>query len=64
MLGILRSLGHRSFYKSQELAGCTDVWADVYRPFWGGRSWYIKYVREFEGDEYSVLTFCRDGESH
>jgi len=60
----LAGLRPGAFHKSQECVGNPDVWLDIYRPQWAGERWYVKFVRENEGDGYRVLTFCRDGEQH
>jgi hypothetical protein len=58
------AMGAGSFHKSQELRDSACSWADIYRPYWSGDRWYVKFALDERGGGFRVLTFCRDGEDH
>lgn len=58
------ALRPRAFHKSQRSRTGDCSWLDIYRPWWRGCRWYVKFVRDDRGDGYRVLTICRDGEKH
>jgi len=64
VLECVAAMGAGSFHKSQELRDSICVWADIYRPYWSGERWYVKFTRDDRGGGFCVLTFCRDGEAH
>ena len=64
LLACMASMRPASYYKSQEARDGSGAWLDIYRPYWGGERWYIKFVAYADGSGYRVLSFCLDGEQH
>lgn len=52
------------FYKSQSHLTVSGVWLDIYKPLMCGERMYVKFMRLGEGESFTVLSFCCDGEPH
>jgi hypothetical protein len=61
---LVEELTAADFHKSMPHDARPGVWLDVYRPFRGGRRWYVKFTMHEDGERILLLSCSRDSQAH